>query len=106
MTSPGPGRGLEGEWDGLRTVGGVTVGLLVRGVLTVVGLAAVPAASATACTAVTPAGAAHLAFLGTYVLLLAKARAFFQRPVVRRVIDRVTGVVLIGFGIKVAATQP
>ncbi|MFF9496344.1 hypothetical protein [Streptomyces flaveolus] len=39
-------------------------------------------------------------WLGAYVLLLAKARAFFEKPVVRRTMDRVTGVVLIGFGLK------
>ncbi|MFB7534351.1 hypothetical protein ACFC0C_40325 [Streptomyces sp. NPDC056178] len=30
-------------------------------------------------------------WLGAYVLLLAKARAFFEKPVVRRTMDRVTG---------------
>ncbi|EFE68360.1 LysE family translocator [Streptomyces viridosporus] len=170
--------------DGLRTVGGITAGLLTWGVLTVVGLAAVLAASATAYTAVKLVGAAYLALLGVqallhsrrdrsgapepappapkadpwrtgflsnvfnpkvavfytgllptlapsgmaapagmallvllhavltlvwlggYVLLLARARVFFERPVVRRTMDRVTGVVLIGFGIKVATTRP
>ncbi|MER6558572.1 LysE family translocator [Streptomyces sp. NPDC001027] len=170
--------------DGLRTVGGIIAGLLAWGLLTVVGLAAVLAASATAYTAVKLVGAVYLVFLGvqallhsrrhrtgtpvpdnavpkgspwrtgfvsnifnpkiavfytgllptlapsglaphtgmallvllhavltlvwlgSYVLLLAKARAFFQKPVVRRGMDRVTGVVLIGFGIRVAATQP
>lgn len=170
--------------DGLRTVGGITAGLLTWGVLTVVGLATVLAASAAAYTVVKLAGAAYLAFLGVqallqsrrhraagpaaadaapkgnpwrtgfvsnvfnpkiavfytgllpalapsgmaphtgmallvllhavltlawlggYVLLLARARAFFEKPVVRRLMDRVTGVVLIGFGIEVAATQP
>lgn len=173
-----------GRRDGLRTVGGITAGLLAWGVLTVVGLAAVLAASATAYTVIKLVGAAYLTFLGvqallqsrrhrggtpapaeaapkgspwhtgfvsnilnpkiavfytgllptlapsgmaphvgmallvllhavltlvwlgSYVLLLAKARAFFRKPVVRRVMDRVTGVVLIGFGIKVAATRP
>ncbi|MDI3386411.1 LysE family translocator [Streptomyces sp. B-S-A8] len=47
-----------------------------------------------------------LAWLGGYVLVLAKARPFFERPVVRRAMDRVTGVVLIGFGVKVATSQP
>lgn len=40
-----------------------------------------------------------------YVLLLAKARAFFARASVRRGMERVTGVVLIGFGLKVATTR-
>ncbi|MEW1748952.1 LysE family translocator [Streptomyces angustmyceticus] len=176
---------LTSGWqDGLRTVGGITAGLLLWGVLTVVGLAAVLAASATAYTLVKLAGAVYLAFLGVqalwhsrrgrsgapapdapapagnpwrtglvsnvfnpkiavfytgllptlapsglssqtgmallvllhalltlvwlsgYVMLLARARAFFDRPAVRRAMDRVTGIVLIGFGIKVATTQP
>ncbi|MGR4850682.1 LysE family translocator [Streptomyces sp. LARHCF252] len=168
--------------DGLRTVGGITAGLLVWGVLTVVGLAAVLATSATAYTAVKLVGAAYLVALGIqsllgsrkkraleqggtapagnpwrtglvsnvfnpkiavfytgllptlaptglsphagmallvllhagltvlwlsgYVALLSKARTFFERPAVRRATDRVTGVVLIGFGVKVAGTQP
>lgn len=170
-----------GRADGLRTVGGITAGLLAWGVLTVAGLAAVLAASATAYTAVKLAGAAYLVFLGVrallhsrggtpvsagsgaggnpwrtgfvsnvlnpkvavfytgllptlapsgiaphtgmallvllhaaltlvwlggYVLALTKARAFFEKPAVRRVMDRVTGVVLVGFGIKVATAQP
>ncbi|MFF8596613.1 LysE family translocator [Streptomyces sp. NPDC015220] len=174
----------SGRPDGLRTVGGITAGLLAWGVLTVVGLSAVLAASATACTVVKLAGAVHLGFLGAqalwhsrrgrshapaqgapspagnpwrtglvsdlfnpkiavfytgllptlapsglsphagmallvllhaaltlvwlgcHVTLLARARAFFARPAVRRAMDRVTGVVLIGFGVKVATTQP
>ncbi|MFF8947857.1 LysE family translocator [Streptomyces sp. NPDC014940] len=172
-----------GRRDGLRTVGGITAGLLAWGVLTVAGLAAVLAASAVAYTVVKLAGAAYLAFLGVqallrsrrggagtptagpaaqgnpwrtgfvsnlfnpkiavfytgllptlapsgvpahlgmallvllhavltltwlgaYVLLLTRARAFFDRLAVRRAMDRVTGVVLIGFGLKVATTQP
>lgn len=174
----------RGRQDGLRTVGGITTGLLAWGVLTVAGLAAVLAASATAYTAVKLAGAAYLIFLGVqalihsrrlrtraagalpeasagnpwrtglvanvfnpkiavfytgllptlappglsphtgmallvllhavltaiwlggYVMLLATARAFFQKPAVRRAMDRTTGVVLIGFGLKVATTHP
>jgi threonine/homoserine/homoserine lactone efflux protein len=173
----------SGRRDGLRTVGGITAGLLVWGVLTVVGLAAVLAASATAYTVVKLAGAAYLVLLGIqalwhsrrdgssaaaargaepagspwrtglvsnvfnpkiavfytgllptlapsglsphtgmallvllhaaltllwlggYVLLLAKARGFFERPAVRRAMDRVTGFVLIGFGLKVATAS-
>ncbi|MFC5115146.1 LysE family translocator [Amycolatopsis halotolerans] len=47
-----------------------------------------------------------LIWLGSYVLLLAKARAFFEKPAVRRAMHRITGVVLIGFGVKVATSQP
>jgi len=192
-------RAVASGWrDGLRTVGGITAGLLVWGVLTVVGLAAVLAASATAFTVVKLAGAAYLVFLGVqglwqnrrararsskasasdapdapdasgaatarpasgspwrtglvsnlvnpkiavfytgllpslapsglsaqagmvllvllhaaitlallgcYVLLLATARAFFEKPSVRRAMNRITGVVLIGFGLKIATAH-
>jgi threonine/homoserine/homoserine lactone efflux protein len=177
-------RAIASGWhDGLRTVGGITAGLLIWGVLTVVGLAAVLAASATAYMIVKLAGAAYLAFLGvqallrsrrsrsmtsgasapspsgnpwrtglisnvfnpkiavfytgllptlapsglsphigmallvlihatltlvwlgSYVLVLAKARAIFEKPAVRRTMDRITGVVLIGFGVKVATSH-
>ncbi|MFI5963828.1 LysE family translocator [Streptomyces asoensis] len=175
-------RAIASGWqDGLRTVGGIAAGLLLWGVLTVAGLAAVLAASATAYTVVKLAGAAYLAFLGVqalvqsrrgrsvttaspaapsgnpwrtglisnvfnpkiavfytgllptlappgvpphrgmallvlvhaaltlvwlggYVFVLARARSFFERPSVRRATDRVTGVVLIGFGVKVATS--
>ncbi|MFE0763601.1 LysE family translocator [Streptomyces smyrnaeus] len=178
-------RAVASGWqDGLRTVGGITAGLLVWGVLAVAGLAAVLAASATAYTVVKLAGAGYLVLLGVqallqsrrnrsqepaaaltpprgnpwrtglvsnvlnpkiavfytgllptlaptglpahsgmallvlvhamltavwlggYVLLLSKARAFFEKPAVRRGMDRATGTVLIGFGLKVATTQP
>ncbi|MCX5377481.1 LysE family translocator [Streptomyces sp. NBC_00091] len=45
-----------------------------------------------------------LAWLGTYVYVLSRARRFFARPRVRRTMDRVTGVVLIGFGVRVATS--
>lgn len=178
-------RAVGAGWrDGLRTVGGITAGLLIWGVLTVAGLAAVLAASATAYTVVKLLGAAYLLFLGAqalwqsrrmggrpvavpgaakvggnpwrtglasnvlnpkiavfytgllptlaphslpshlgmavlvvlhavltlvwlggYVMVLSKARSFFEKPAVRRALDRVTGVVLIGFGLKVATAD-
>ncbi|NXY97551.1 LysE family translocator [Streptomyces sp. BR123] len=183
----------RGRADGLRTVAGITAGLLLWGVLTVAGLAALLAASAEVYLVVKLAGAAYLCFLGvqslrrpgaapaseaptdsdaregtdstdsrsaaadawrtglvsnalnpkiavfytgllpalapsglrpaagmallvllhvlltvawlsTYVYVLSRARRFFGRPRVRRALDRVTGVVLIGFGIRVATT--
>ncbi|MGO4461539.1 LysE family translocator [Streptomyces sp. M-16] len=45
-----------------------------------------------------------LLWLGTYVYVLSHARRFFTRPRVRRTMDRVTGVVLIGFGVRVATS--
>jgi threonine/homoserine/homoserine lactone efflux protein len=177
-------RAVASNWqDGLRTVGGITTGLLVWGLLTVVGLAAIVAASVTAYTVVKLAGAAYLVFigarsllasrregprypveiassqagkpwragllsnllnpkmavfytgllptlgppdlppyigmtllilvhaaftlvcLGSYVMLLGKVHFFIERPVIHRTIDRVTGVVLIGLGMKVAASD-
>ncbi|MFE9928212.1 LysE family translocator [Streptomyces sp. NPDC005533] len=175
----------RGRGDGLRTVAGIAVGLLIWGALTVAGLAALLAASAEVYLAVKLAGAAYLcwlgirslwrpgaepeaelpegerpgarrtggawrtglvanvlnpkiavfytgllpalappglrpaagmallvgvhvlltlAWLGTYVYLLSRARRFFARPRVRRALDRATGVVLIGFGVRVATT--
>ncbi|MFH8365934.1 LysE family translocator [Streptomyces sp. NPDC018031] len=173
-----------GRADGLRTVAGIAVGLLVWGALTVAGLAAVLAASAEAYTVVKLLGAGYLLFLGGqalwqsrrraaaaggpsgpaapvsgsawrtglvsnllnpkiavfytgllptlapeglppaaamgllvlvhtvltlgwlggYVHLLSRARSVFERPRVRRALDRVTGVTLIGFGAKVATS--
>lgn len=45
-------------------------------------------------------------WLGGHVLAPARARGFFEKPAVCRTTDRITGVVLIGFGVKVAASQP
>ncbi|MBZ4321326.1 LysE family translocator [Streptomyces huiliensis] len=172
-----------GRAEGLRTAAGITAGLLAWGVCTVVGLAAVLAASAEAYLAVKLLGAGYLAFLGlqalwqsrrgapapapaaeaaprnsrgafasglisnllnpkiavfytgvlptlapdglstaagmsllvllhaaltlawlgTYVYVVSRARSVFERPRVRRALDRVTGVVLLGFGLRLAA---
>ncbi|MGW6982798.1 LysE family translocator [Streptomyces sp. NPDC054932] len=169
----------RGRGDGLRTVAGIAVGLLIWGALTVAGLAALLAASAEVYLVVKLAGAAYLCWLGirsllrpgaepvgerpgadgagawrtglvanvlnpkiavfytgllpalappglrpaagmallvvlhvlltvvwlgTYVYVLSRARRFFTRPRVRRTLDRVTGVVLIAFGVRVATT--
>ncbi|WP_372410650.1 LysE family translocator [Streptomyces luteireticuli] len=168
----------SGRAEALRTAAGITTGLLVWGVFTVVGLAAVLAASAEAYFVVKILGAAYLAYLGVqalwqsrkaavpqareskgarnaytsglvtnvlnpkiavfytgllptlapdglstaagmgllvglhavltmgwlggYVHVVSRARSVFERPRVRRALDRVTGVVLIGFGVRVA----
>uniref|UniRef100_A0AAU2JQQ6 LysE family translocator n=1 Tax=Streptomyces sp. NBC_00049 TaxID=2903617 RepID=A0AAU2JQQ6_9ACTN len=174
----------RGRADGLRTVAGIAVGLLLWGTLTVAGLAALLAASAEVYLVVKLAGAAYLCWLGArcllrpgagtaddgagaagrgggsggawrtglvanalnpkiavfytgllpalappglrpavgmsllvlvhvlltlgwlgaYVYVLSRARRFFARPRVRRALDRTTGVVLIGFGVRVATT--
>ncbi|MEV5644137.1 LysE family translocator [Streptomyces flaveolus] len=62
-------RALEaGPGDALRTVGGIATGLLLWGALTVAGLAAVLAASPTACMAVKLIGAGYLVCLGARAL--------------------------------------
>ena len=169
----------SGRAEALRTAAGITTGLLVWGAFTVVGLAAILAASAEAYFVVKILGAAYLGFLGlqalwqsrrsaprtagstatasgrayltglitnvlnpkiavfytgllptlapqglptaagmgllvllhatltltwlgAYACLVSRARSVFERPRVRRLLDRVTGVVLIGFGVRVA----
>ncbi|MGW5123039.1 LysE family translocator [Streptomyces sp. NPDC004069] len=57
-----------GPADALRTVGGITAGLLLWGVLSVAGLAAVLAASPRAYLVVKLLGAAYLVFLGAQAL--------------------------------------
>jgi RhtB (resistance to homoserine/threonine) family protein len=43
-----------------------------------------------------------LLWLACYAVLIGRASALMRRPAVRRALDRVTGVVLIGFGIRLA----
>ena len=46
-----------------------------------------------------------LAWLAAYALVVARARGVILRPRVRRAIDRVTGVALVGFGVRLAAER-
>jgi threonine/homoserine/homoserine lactone efflux protein len=41
-------------------------------------------------------------WLGIYVLVLDRANAFFRRASVRRTLERATGLVLVGLGVRVA----
>jgi threonine/homoserine/homoserine lactone efflux protein len=43
-----------------------------------------------------------LAWLTSYAWLLTRARALFERPRVRRTLNRVTGTVLVAFGLRLA----
>ena len=45
-----------------------------------------------------------LAWLTLYAGLLLRASGFLQRPSIRQAVERLTGVVLIGFGVRVALT--
>lgn len=170
----------SGRAEAFRGSLGIVSGLLVWGLLTVAGLAALLAASATAYTVVKVVGAAYLIFLGVqaiwqsrtvrsantaatltigaakgfrvglvsnllnpkiavfytgllpnlvppgaptgvtlvglvlvhcllslawltlYAAFLLRASGFLQRPSIRQALERVTGVVLIGFGVRVA----
>jgi threonine/homoserine/homoserine lactone efflux protein len=47
-----------------------------------------------------------LIWLSGYVYVLTRARTLFERPRVRRALDRVTGVVLIGFAVRLATDHP
>jgi threonine/homoserine/homoserine lactone efflux protein len=43
-----------------------------------------------------------LVWLASYAELVGRAQAFMHRPVVRRVLDRVTGLVLVALGVRLA----
>ena len=47
-----------------------------------------------------------LAWLSGYAYALDRARALFQRPVVRRTLDRFTGIVLFAFAMRLVTGQP
>jgi threonine/homoserine/homoserine lactone efflux protein len=44
-----------------------------------------------------------LSWLAGYALVIARAGTLFERPAVRRTLDGVTGAVLIGLGLRIAA---
>ncbi|WP_461035602.1 hypothetical protein [Streptomyces mayteni] len=44
-----------------------------------------------------------LTWLGGYVHVVSRARSVFERPSVRRLLDRATGLPLIAFGARVGA---
>ncbi|HEY0698227.1 MAG TPA: LysE family transporter [Micromonospora sp.] len=44
-----------------------------------------------------------LAWLSGYAAALSRSRSVLGRPRIRAVLDRVTGCVLVGFGVRVAA---
>ena len=51
------------------------------------------------------AAAASLAWLSLYATVVPRAGDVLRRPVVRRALDRATGVVLIGLGVRLALTR-
>jgi threonine/homoserine/homoserine lactone efflux protein len=46
-----------------------------------------------------------VSWLTAYTYAINRSARFLQRPRVRRALDRLTGVVLIGFGIRVATIE-
>lgn len=46
-----------------------------------------------------------LAWLTGYAYALHRARGFFERPRVRRTLDRLTGIVLLGFAVRLATEE-
>jgi len=86
-----------------RTALGTTTGLLVWGAASACGVAAVLNASAEVFTAVKLAGALYLLWLDATVV--PRAGDVLRRPPVRRALDRATGVVLIGLGVRLALTR-
>jgi threonine/homoserine/homoserine lactone efflux protein len=46
-----------------------------------------------------------LGWLSAYAIAVAKAASVLRRPVVRRVLDAVSGTVLVGFGLRLAAER-
>ena len=46
-----------------------------------------------------------LAWLTAYNLAVAKASAFLRRPTVRRAVEGITGIVLVGFGVRLATER-
>jgi threonine/homoserine/homoserine lactone efflux protein len=46
-----------------------------------------------------------IAWLTLYAWLLTRATAALTRPPVRRALDRLTGLVLVGFGVRIAVTR-
>jgi len=118
---------LLGRRSGILTAVGVGTGQLAWALLTACGVASVLAAHQAALTVLRLAGAAYLPqfagpdpslsamaglgllfagitvmWLTAYALVVDRVRNVLQRNAVRQWIDRLTGVVLVGLGVRVA----
>jgi len=133
ICTPGPDTALTirnalagGRAAGILTAAGVAIGQGVWTVAASFGLTGLLRASAPAFLALKAVGAAYLIFLGSlvaflgfgflfclltfgwltvYSLVVARARTLFDRPRIRRSLDALTGCVLIGLGVRLAAEQ-
>lgn len=111
---------LHGRRAALGTAFGVNAGLAVWTVASAVWAASIVRASDTAFTALKLVGTAYLIWLGaqalraarhggstllwlcTYALVAVNASAMLRRPRVNAAIDRLSGAILIGFGVRLA----
>jgi threonine/homoserine/homoserine lactone efflux protein len=83
---------------------GIQSGTLAWGVLTSAGVTALLTASQLAYTALRRAGAGYLIWLGLGMLWAARRlRKALRRPAARQWLDRITGTVVAGFGVRLAA---
>jgi threonine/homoserine/homoserine lactone efflux protein len=92
---------LHGRRAALGTALGVNTGLAVWTVACALGVASVIEASGTAFTALKLIGAAVL-WLHAYAVVAVKASELLRRPRVSAALDRLSGVILIGFGVRIA----
>jgi threonine/homoserine/homoserine lactone efflux protein len=127
IATPGPDTALTirnaltgGRRAGTFTAFGVATGQATWALFSAAGVAAILSASQPAFTAIRVAGAGYLIWLGlqsllaaatrsrhhawlaAYAVAVARARAFLRRRSLARLIDGLSGVVLVGLGIRLA----
>lgn len=124
IVTPGPDMALvtkNAALHGRRAALGACAGLAVWTLAAALGIASIVRASAVAFTVRGLAGAAYLAWLGVTAIVSARRHVadgpprprppldarggLLTRPRVRAAIDRLTGVVLIAFGLRLATEQ-
>jgi threonine/homoserine/homoserine lactone efflux protein len=91
---------LHGRRAALGTALGVNAGLSVWTVASALGVASIVRSSAVAFTALKT-----LAWLCAYAVIAARASGVLRRPRVKAALDRLTGVVLIGLGVRLATER-
>jgi threonine/homoserine/homoserine lactone efflux protein len=108
IVTPGPDMALvtrnalrSGRRAALATSFGVCTGLLVWTAASALGVAALVHASALALLGAEARGRG----LPDYAVAAARASGILQRPRVRRALDRLTGFVLIGLGVRLATER-
>jgi threonine/homoserine/homoserine lactone efflux protein len=113
ILAPGPDTALvtknalrHGRRAALATSFGVVSGLIAWTLAAALGIAAIVRASETAFTVLKLVGAAYLIYLGAQALRASReAGGLLTRPRVRTALERVTGVVLIGLGLRLVTER-